>query len=217
MVDREARKRFADVVREYNNRKRRPAQPHCELLRDGRDIAGEWCRLSMGGIVLCEAAGNPIFTPNTGKDPTSVDVLEAYWLWQDRNLDEAVWLVQDPPALRRTIGKYAAGLSWKNMEQINAAIASWLGEILKALPNVPDSGDLGDDRRGDWYIEIVDVLAHEYRWGDEFIMWRLPWVRNVRLCEAACARRSGKPIVEDRSEELDALMQTLLEAVGKDG
>ena len=204
-----SRQAFAALVRDYSNSAPKQKQPHCEILRDVRIVGGEVCRLTMGGIVLCEAAGNPIFSSNGVDDAMSV--LEAYWLLQDRNVDEAVWLVEDGEALRRRVVKYATGLSRKVMTEIVVDFTSWLHDVADALPH--GDGEYGE-RRADWYIDIIDTLAHEYGWDDEFIMWRLSWVRNVRLRESLVSRRNNKPIID--IEGLDGKLELLITAAKED-
>ena len=207
-----SRKAFAALVRDYSDSETGQKPPHCEILRDVRIVGGEVCRLTMGGIVLCEAAGNPIFSSNGEDDAMSI--LEAFWLLQDRNLDEAVWLVENKEALRKRVAKYATGLSHKAMVRIVQDFTGWLHNVADSLPQ--GDGECGE-RRADWYVDIIDTLAHEYGWDDEFIMWRLSWVRNVRLRESLVSRRNNKPIID--IEGLDGKLELLLSNAngGEDG
>ena len=198
-----SRKAFAALVRDYSGSEPKLKPPHCEILRDVRIVGGEVCRLTMGGIVLCEAAGNPIFSENGADDEMSV--VEAFWLLQDRNLDDAVWLVEDKKALRRRVAKYALGFSNRAISDIIGSFSSWLNDVADSLPRGEGGGGV---RRADWYIDAIDQLAHEYGWTDEFIMWQLSWVRNVRLRESIVSRRNNKPIID--IEGIDGKLELLL-------
>ena len=215
-MDRERQKLFAEVVREYNARNARRILPHIELLRDGREIAGEWCQFTMGVIVLLEATRNPLFITESGDEPTVMDVAEAYWLMQPRHVDKAVWMVSDG-SCKKAVERYAQSLGHSGRAQMCDDLSAWIWDILDALPPARESdGDIGDDRRSDWYMDALDMIASEYGWDEHYIMWELPWARNVRLREALIARRNGKPIVDDYSDEIDAMMQAAAKVV-KDG
>lgn len=212
-MDRRRQKAFAEVVREYNARNTRRPSPHMELLRDGRDIAGEWCQFSMGTIVLLEAARNPLFCVNETAEPTVLDVVEAYWLMQARHVDRAVWMVPEGTS-RKAVERYAQSLGHRGRAQMCADISAWISDILGALPPAREGETtVGDDRRADWYIDALDMIAAEYGWDEHYIMWELPWARNVRLREALISRRTGKPVYEHYEDEIDALMQAASKVV----
>jgi hypothetical protein len=208
MLDRAARERFREVVREYNNRALLPRIPHLELLRDGRDIAGEWCQFTMGSIVLLEAARNPIFTPGADDPPTVMDVIEAYWLLQPRNVDTAVWCVDQRDALRKRVSRYGNGLSNRVRLRLCDELSAWLAELVAALPSTGQTNaNTAADRRADWYMDVGDLLGSEYGCEFNHVMWQMPWVRNVRLRESLFARKSNREVVETREAELTELMK----------
>jgi hypothetical protein len=220
MLDRAARERFREVVREYNARAPSRRMPHLELLRDGRDIAGEWCQFTMGSIVLLEAARNPIFTPGEDAPPTVMDVIEAYWLLQPRHIDDAVWIVDEHDVLGKYVSRYANGLGNRTRLKMCDDMAAWLAELVAALPSSAQQGDNSAvDRRADWYMDVLDLMGAEYGWECNYVMWQLSWVRNVRLRESLFARRSGREVVETREGELTELMKMAASAAlgEKDG
>ena len=200
----DSRQKFAAAVAEYNARPSLPPCAHMELLRDGRVIAGEVCRFTMGTVVLCESARNPFFCGGS-KDATDIDLIEAYWLMQERNISDAVWLVEDGQKLRKQISKYAKGLTTRDRIQIANELFTWLNDIHNAMPT-SQGDEVGDTRRADWYLDIIDVFAERYGWSDEHVMWYLPWARNVRLREAAASRTTGKPVQDEIDSDLAELL-----------
>jgi len=205
-MDKNYKKQFSEMVREYSNRVSSP-RAHMEIIRDGRIIAGESCRLTLGTIVLCETALNPLFVDGY-TCATILDVLEAFWLCQDRNLDDAVYLVDNQDELRRVIIKYANNFTQKDLLEITIDFSQWMENIKSSFPISPpcDDGAVIDSRRSDWYIDNIDQIASEYGWKPEFIMWELPWTRNVRLRESITARLKGVQVHDDNRVKLDDLM-----------
>jgi len=206
------RTEFAKLVREYSTSAPARKQPHLELIRDGRTIAGEDCRLCMGHIVLCEAAGNAIFGGE--KDPDSVDIIEAFWLMQDRNVSAASWLVNDHDRLHKTVSKYAMGLSRGDVREVGDGIAQLLHDTLDSMPK-SSTGESGASR-SDWYLDVVDIFASQYGWDWHHVMWELPWSRNVRLREAMGARMKGDRVLDlgNYDDEFKSMMQKAQEMAG---
>lgn len=213
-MEQDRQKQFREMVQDYNDRVSSAPSINLELIKDGRLICGEPCRLTMGILVLSELIGNPIFNNSGDQIPDMMDIMELLWLCRDNNINKAVNLVENPDELRRHVAKFSSGFSDKEIETIADEMSTWIGDIIKCIPTVQNDNQTNTqtiDKQMDWYIDTLDMVASEYGWDYNYIMWTLPWARVIRLCKSIVARKTGKPIIHDTTDELDNFMDNVRE------
>lgn len=184
------------------------ALPCLSLLRDVCVIEGYVCRFTIGTLTLLQAANNRVF--NGGDvDPDELDILEAFYLCCDEHIDDSVWIARDPDELSKAVKKFAKGLGRSGRKIAVNDYILWLNDTNEAMPQ--GDGSEGGSVPTDWWVDAVDVLASEYNWSEEYIIWQLPIIRSLRYQEALCARRSGERRAADISDETVKALELLEE------
>jgi len=183
--------------------------PPLAPLRDGAIIGGNVCRLTVGTLCLLQVAQNEIFFANDINKEHPVEeyeFFEALWLCSEDNVDTAVWITDDPERLEAEVKSFMRGFRKKARARICAEFSSWVEEQVRALEQASKEGDEDTQLPSDWWVDSVDVLAFQYHWPEDYIMWKLPLVRALKYQEAINDRLEGKERSTDISPEaIDAL------------
>ena len=177
--------------------------PHVGYLRDGILISDEWCRLTVGTLVLLQSCDNKIFTADRAEDVTIEDVIEAFYFLMAKNIDDAVWMSEDDYARAKAVKKL---MKRCKPEQVAVDVYAWLSEVGQLMPQGREQSGGGF---ADWWTQLVDLIAHEYGWEEYYILWELPFVRAMKYCDAIIARRGGDPL----SNEIEGPMAEALDKI----
>jgi hypothetical protein len=145
-----------------------------------------------------------IFNLEEDDEPTAADILEALYYTVETNIDEAVWVADDPDARKKAVDKFSRNFSRKRALHAADEFAAWLSRIQDAMPQTPASS--GPPAHAEWWLEAVDRLAATYFWPEGYILWQLPVVRAARYGEIIAARKGGFSYVDDIGQDvMDAL------------
>jgi len=183
-------------------------RPLLSCFRDGRIIEGHLCRFTIGTMMLMQVSGNVIFGGSEDEEITNADILEALYLCCDENIDDAVWIADDPKLLKKAVKRFSRRLGYAGRKYAVEDFAEWLQETEAVMPQRSGNED-GAPIDADWWVDAVDIMASEYGWPEEFIIWRLPFVRAIRYQDSMLARKTGERRVSDIS---DGTMKALDEA-----
>lgn len=180
------------------------ADPCVSALRDGCVIEGHICRFTIGTMILLQSAGNRIFDgdfQDEDEDARSYDVLEAIFLCADESIDDAVWLIQDERKLGKAVKRFARKLGYAGRKYAISTFTQWIADIEQTMPQGCDDGEESSKGASDWWVDAIDIIASEYHWPEDFIIWQLPITRAIRYQEAIVARKSGERRATDISDD----------------
>jgi len=183
--------------------------PSLYPMRDGVLIDGFTCRLTIGTLVLLQIAQNEIFFSDEGQidDPLSdYAIFECLWLCCEDNLDMAVNIAGDKERLEKQVKKLMGGYFAKERQRIHREISAWIRTQVTTVEQM--GSDEGDDSTllSDWWVDAVDILASNYSWSEEFILWRLPLIRAMKYQEAIALRINDEQRSTDiKDETVEAL------------
>ena len=186
------------------------ARPLVVCFRDGKEIAGHWCRLTIGTMAMLDASGNSIFS-DSGKEPTVRDCLEAIYICSERNQNDLVWIVDDPKKLAKAVDRFSGGFFRRGSYKAANQFQEWLSEMYATM-QAPESG--GHIKQAQWWADLVDVFASEYHWDEEYILWRLPIVRAYQYQVSIAGRRSGEGRVNEISDSMCHALVRMDEVLG---
>lgn len=179
-----------------------------EAFRSGVFVDTFSCRMTIGTLALLRGVSSRCigYGKNTGP-LTDYDIALAVFVMSDENRGLAVSHCDDEDELKAAVKKIRRRLN------INRAAVD-LMELLRRVdiamnPGAPPADDNPEEEDKDalevaeldnvWrapddaWADDVDLLAHEYGWRDDYILWEVPLCRVIRLKESLRARRSGKP------------------------
>ena len=188
-----------------------------DAFQSGVFIDGFPCRLTIGTLSLLRAAESRMIGYGDKTSPASdYDIALAVFLLSDETRNLAVSVIADEDELDSAVNHFAARLNIK-------AAAGDLFEFLRRASHAYESVGLGVDPEtgesaasvwnapDDAWSDDVDLIAHEYGWMDNYILWELPLIRFSRLRDSIAARRSGKPRSGIRADSSLKLLQMIEE------
>jgi hypothetical protein len=182
-----------------------------ESFRDGRLIDGLACRMTMGRLALMGVANCKIFSSDDDVELTEDDVIEAWWFTIEDNIDMAVMLADQPELLAKEIAKLKKGRTKNKMSAIVDDVQAWLTDIAETMPQGKGGDEGGCVMRADWWADALDVIASQYHWSEEFILWYLPLVRAIKYQERICARTNGEAVSEDIGDDITGALDKIEE------
>jgi len=183
--------------------------PDLELFRDGRIICGHNCRFTPGRLALLQTAEHPIFAGETD-EVEARDIMSAFYYLAERNLDEAVWIADDPERRDRVYARWAGRFGRRDQARICEELVGWFQDMRQSMPDAYDGDDHSPKDRN-WPLLMVHLFASEYGWDRDYTLWLLPFPAAVRLQDIIATARGIKDQVSDITD--DAI--TLLEAAEK--
>lgn len=185
-----------------------------ESFRDGRIIDGYNCRLTIGRLALMGIAECKIFSCATDVELSGDDVLAAWWFTIEDNIDNAVNVADDSERLQKEVERIKRGRTEARLNSIIDEVQGWLVDVSDAMPQTSEDGE--QVIRVDWWADALDMLASQYHWSEEFILWYLPLVRAIKYQERICARSKGESVSDDISEDIVSALEELKEIKGKE-
>ena len=192
-----------DVIaagRAYNTE---PARFTPEALQSGVIIDGFACRLTPGTLALLRSAQARClgYEPEKG-GLRKYDVWLGVFLMADECRNEAISVIGDDDELRAAVRKFGRKVNAKTaggqLFEFFTRQGRALGYVMPPQSGEGDKGKAepaGDAWRApdDAWVDDLDLVAKEYGWNDNYILWEVPVVRISRLKDAIRARRAGKP------------------------
>lgn len=189
-------------------------KPRLGCLRDGVILGGYSCRLTIGKMALLGAADSKIFRRKGDKgadEPIEIDdIFEAVLLLSDELLDEMIWIADKPALLKKRVVKFRKRFGIRSAARLCATFTAWLSEQAALLPDPSDDKDDTSAPRPEWYLEVVDLLANQYKWREQFILWDLSLIRAARYQECIVCRVTGRPMVADISKPVIEALELML-------
>ena len=191
--------------------------------QSGVVVDGYPCRLTTGTLALLRATGSRLLGFGKDRGPLSAyDIALGVFLLADDARNIAVSCVDDADELAREVKRFAKRLNPRIAAVQIIEYITRTGEALKtykANTEEPEnqsapSESLWDAPDDDW-ADDVDLLAHEYGWRDDYIIWEVPIIRIVKLKESISARRSGNPRRPRKDKETIELLEAVIEAGDK--
>lgn len=184
-----------------------------EALQSGVLISGYPCRLTTGSLALLRSCRSRCL--GFGKDEsdlTDYDIALAVFLMAEETRNEAVSVADNAKELRDAVKRFSRTL---HIELAAVELLEYLRRVGRALWE-PGGSDAAESEvfgaPDDGWSDDVDLLAHEYGWSDEYILWELPVVRIAKLKTSIVARREGKPRQPSRAETGIALLKAIEDA-----
>jgi hypothetical protein len=190
-----------------------------EAFQNGVVVAGHACRLTIGTLALLRATSSRCL--GFGKDESALtdhDIEQAVFLMAEDARNVAVSVADDAAELRKSVRKFGRALNTplaavELLEMLRRnGVALRPGNTASAAPGEDESVFHAPD---DAWSDDVDLLAHEYGWRDDYILWEIPLVRVARLRESIVARRTGKSRTSSRDASGIAFLQAVEEASEK--
>ena len=166
--------------------------PDVEALRDGVRLCGVPCRLTLGAVVLLQAADCALIGGSGPADERAA--LAVLYATGDDTRAEAAATVDDPAAWAAGIDRMARAMSRAGLARVAEAVGEWWQRIGAVIGSLEGGDGPARRRRPRWWCDVVDTLAHEYGWSDVYVLWTLPYVRALAYCESIAARHTGKPV-----------------------
>jgi hypothetical protein len=176
--------------------------PSLSPMRDGVVIEGLVCRLTIGTLALLQSAQNEIFFSEEERidEPLSdYAIFECLWMCDEANLDMAVNIAAEKEVLKKEVNKLMGGYGRRGRAKIHAIVSQWIRSQIDTVEQM-GTGE-GDDvtLSADWWVDSVDIIASNYGWSEEFILWRMPLVRAMKYQEAIALRLNS----EQRSSDIN--------------
>jgi len=190
-----------------------------EAFQSGVLISGYACRLTIGTLALLRATASRCLGYGEDTSPlTDRDIVQAVFLMADEKRNEAVSVADDGAELAVSVRRFGRSL--------NVALAAYelleflrrTGAALRENVVVVADGDEEEEEilnvfhaPDDSWSDDLDLLAHEYHWRDDRILWEIPLVLVARQRESIAARRSGQPRTASRADTGIRLLEALKE------
>jgi len=182
-----------------------------EAFQNGVLIDGAPCRLTVGTLALLRATRSRCLGYGEDAGPIRIeDITLAMFLLCDDTRNVAVSVADDPDELAAALAKYGRTI---NVKRCAVELFEFLRRSGAALRTDDTQEENVFRAADDSWADDVDLLAHEYGWSDEYILWEIPLVRISRLKESIVARRKGEP----RRSRRDKGGIALLDAIEKKG
>jgi len=195
-------------------------RPKIEPLRNAVMVAGYCCRVTIGTLVLLEAAEAAIVSARHGEELTDMDIAEAVFLLCDEYRDEALSAAGDTALLAMYTGKVLKGWTRRDVRVAGETLELWFADIADAFGMRIDA-QAGAQRPGgrdvNWWSAAADMLLYEYGgYTLDFVLWRLPLSMADAQIKRIIERRTGKRRPTGGGEKAIALLDALYEADAAD-
>jgi len=189
-----------------------------EAFWNGVKIDGYACRVTVGTMALLRVSKSRCLGYGDSEEPLSAfDIAEAVFLISDDKRNIAVSVANKKDLLEKAVKSFAKELDAQTASEQLIEYLARISDALKAPDEFNADGsvvqcdvqhDTFDDIDDSWSYD-VDILAHEYGWSDEYILWELPLIRAVKLKEAIATRRSSNKKTRKRDTSAIDVLKAL--------
>lgn len=177
------------------------------LLCDGVVVCGHAISLTMGGLAVLQHVRNP-FVCRSERKADVLAACEVLFVCAEDTMDIAVSTAADKELFAAQATKFARGYSRKKQREIMQSIGNYMQAVNECLPELKTGDDYNrHDPR--WWTALVDMLASEYKWPEEYIVWGLPYVRVIEYRDRIIERVTRRPRIYGNDNAAECVLDEL--------